>query len=52
MKYHLPTAEQLKLDWANNPRWAGITRSYSAEDVVRLRGTIPVEHSIARHGAE
>ena len=51
MKYHLPTAEQLKLDWANSPRWAGITRSYSAEDVVRLRGTIPVEHSIARHGA-
>ena len=52
MKNHMPSAEQLKLDWANNPRWAGITRSYSAEDVVRLRGTIPVEHSIARHGAE
>ena len=30
MKNHLPTAEQLKLDWANNPRWAGITRAYSA----------------------
>ena len=44
--------DRLKLDWANSPRWAGITRSYSAEDVVRLRGTIPVEHSIARHGAE
>ena len=41
MKSHLPTAEQLKLDWANNPRWAGVTRTYSAEDVVRLRGTVP-----------
>jgi isocitrate lyase len=47
-----PTAEQLKLDWANHPRWAGITRNYSAEDVVRLRGTVHVEHSIARIGAE
>ena len=46
------TAEQLKLDWANHPRWAGITRNYSAEDVVRLRGTVHVEHSIARIGAE
>ena len=52
MKNHLPSAEQLKLDWANNPRWAGITRAYSAEDVVRLRGTVHVEHSIARLGAE
>jgi isocitrate lyase len=52
MKNTLPTAEQLKLDWANNPRWAGITRSYSAEDVVRLRGTVQIEHSIARLGAE
>jgi isocitrate lyase len=52
MKTTLPTAEQLKLDWTNNPRWAGITRPYSAEDVVRLRGTIPVDHSIARLGAE
>ena len=52
MKNHLPTAEQLKLDWANNPRWASITRSYSAEDVVRLRGTVQIEHSLARLGAE
>ena len=51
-KNPLPSAEQLKLDWANHPRWAGITRNYSAEDVVRLRGTIHVEHSIARLGAE
>jgi isocitrate lyase len=44
---HLPTAEQIKLDWASNPRWAGIQRNYSAEDVVRLRGTVHVEHSLA-----
>ena len=48
----LPTAEQLKLDWDNNPRWFGVTRPYTAEDVVRLRGTVHVEHSIARLGAE
>ncbi|MBB5207823.1 isocitrate lyase [Chiayiivirga flava] len=46
------SAEQLKLDWANNARWAGIDRPYTAEDVVRLRGTVHVEHSLARLGAE
>ena len=51
-KTTLPTAEQIKLDWTNNPRWAGITRNYTAEDVVRLRGTVHVEHSLARLGAE
>ncbi|MEO6138707.1 MAG: isocitrate lyase [Luteimonas sp.] len=52
MKTSLPTAEQLKLDWANNSRWAGITRNYSAEDVVRLRGTVAIEHSLAKLGAD
>jgi isocitrate lyase len=52
MKTTLPTAEQLRLDWGNNPRWAGITRPYSAEDVVRLRGTVAIEHSLARLGAD
>ncbi len=52
MKATLPTAEQIKLDWTNNPRWAGIKRNYTAEDVVRLRGTVHVEHSLARLGAE
>ena len=51
-KTSMPNAEQLKLDWSNNPRWAGIKRNYSAEDVVRLRGTVHVEHSIARIGAD
>jgi isocitrate/methylisocitrate lyase len=48
----LPTAEQIKLDWNNNPRWREVARAYAAEDVVRLRGTVAVEHSLARHGAE
>ena len=52
MKTALPTADQLNLDWNNNPRWNGVTRTYSAEDVVRLRGTVPIEHSIAKLGAE
>jgi isocitrate lyase len=52
MKTSLPTAEQLKLDWTNNARWNGVTRPYAAEEVVRLRGTVPVEHSLARLGAE
>ena len=47
----LKTADQIRHEWNTDPRWAGITRNYSAEDVVRLRGTIPVEHSIAKIGA-
>jgi len=39
-------------DWTSNPRWAGITRSYSHEDVLRLRGTIQIEYTLARLGAE
>ncbi len=46
------SVEQLKKDWAENPRWKGIKRGYTAEDVVRLRGTIPVEYSLAQRGAE
>ena len=45
------TAQQLTLDWQNNPRWTGISRPYGAEDVARLRGTVHVEHSLARRGA-
>ena len=52
MKTTLPTAEQIKLDWASNPRWAGVKRGYSAEDVVRLRGSVHVEHTLAKRGAE
>ena len=45
-------ARQLQKDWAENPRWQGIKRDYSAEDVVRLRGSLTVEHTLARRGAE
>ena len=44
--------EALEKDWASNPRWKGITRGYSAADVVRLRGSFPIEHTLARRGAE
>jgi len=46
------SAEQLRLDWEQNPRWTGIARPFSADDVVRLRGTVAIEHSLARLGAE
>ena len=42
----------LEKDWATNPRWKGITRGYSAADVVRLRGSVRIEHTLARRGAE
>jgi isocitrate lyase len=48
----LPTADELRRSWRESPRWHGIERGYDAKDVVRLRGTIPVEHSIARLTSE
>ncbi len=42
----------LEKDWAKNPRWAGVQRDYSAEDVVRLRGSVQPEQTLARRGAE
>src|SRR6266498_1900533 len=39
-------------DWAANPRWKGVERPYTAEDVLRLRGSIHIEHTLARMGAE
>src|SRR5712691_896558 len=51
MNYDLEAA-RLKKDWAENPRWKGIRRAYTAEDVVRLRGSIHIEHTLARRGAE
>jgi len=43
---------KLESDWANSSRWKGIDRSYSAADVVRLRGSVLIEHTLARLGAE
>jgi isocitrate lyase len=48
----LKTAEQLTREWQDNPRWRGVSRGYAAADVVRLRGTVHIEHSLARLGAE
>jgi len=44
-------AERLARDW-ESPRWQGIQRDYSAEDVLRLRGSLTIEHTLARRGAE
>ncbi|HEX2333351.1 MAG TPA: isocitrate lyase [Burkholderiales bacterium] len=44
--------DAIKRDWAENPRWKGVKRSYGAEDVVRLRGSVRIEHTLARLGAE
>jgi isocitrate lyase len=48
----LPTVDDLKRTWSESPRWRGVQRGYDAKEVVRLRGTIAVEHSIARVTAE
>jgi isocitrate lyase len=47
-----PAAEDLALEWATAPRWQGVARTYSAEDVIRLRGSVQEEHTLARRGAE
>ena len=44
--------QQIAQDWKDNPRWNGIRRDYSAEDVVRLRGSVQEEATLARRGAE
>src|SRR5881394_2059477 len=51
MNYDLEAA-RLKKDWAENSRWKGIKRGYAAEEVVRLRGSVHIEHTLARRGAE
>ncbi len=45
-------ARQLQESWAQDARWQGIKRDYSAEEVIRLRGSVTVEHTLARRGAE
>jgi isocitrate lyase len=52
-KSHQPRpATDLTETWTKSPRWAGITRPYSADEVAKLRGTVRVEHTLARMGAE
>ena len=43
-------ADNLRTNWSSSPRWAGIERPFEAEDVIRLRGSIMVEHTLARLG--
>ncbi len=47
-----PTAQAMESRWNTDPRWDGITRPYSASDVLRLRGSVQIEHTLARLGAE
>ena len=42
----------LEKDWAENPRWKGIKRPYSAADVVRLRGSVAIDYTLATRGAK
>lgn len=49
---NLTKAEQLTAYWNSHPRWTGIERPYSAEDVLKLRSKVEIEYSIARMGAE
>ncbi|HEX4705145.1 MAG TPA: isocitrate lyase, partial [Pseudonocardiaceae bacterium] len=45
-------AEELELTWTTDPRWRGVRRDYSADDVIRLRGSVGEEYTLARLGAE
>ena len=48
----VPEVAKIHAEWATDPRWEGITRPYRAEDVLRLRGSLRIEHTLAQHGAE
>ncbi|MDX2476148.1 MAG: isocitrate lyase [Gammaproteobacteria bacterium] len=52
MKTREEQIQELEQDWANNSRWKGVKRGYSAADVVRLRGSVQPEYTYARNGAE
>lgn len=45
-------AAALKKEWETNPRWKGVTRPYSAEEVINIAGSVQIEYSLARNGAE
>jgi isocitrate lyase len=48
----LQTAQQMEHEWTHGARWLGVQRPYGAADVVKLRGTVHLEHTLARRGAE
>jgi len=45
-------AKQIEREWETNPRWDGITRTYSADEVLKLRGSIDIEYTLAELGAD
>ena len=52
MNNTIEKVQQLQNEWKTNPRWAGVKRTYTAEEVIKLRGSYTIEYSIARRGAE
>jgi len=52
MKTRLDAAETIEKDWAENPRWQNVQRDYTGSDVVRLKGSVQIEYTLARLGAE
>jgi isocitrate lyase len=52
MKTNEQKIREMREDWAVNPRWAGIKRPYSAEEVLKLRGSMPIQYTLAQRGAE
>ena len=45
-------AEALKKDWSTNPRWKDVKRDYTAEEVINISGSVPVEFTLAKNGEE
>jgi len=52
MKNNFLDPESLKNDWNTNPRWEGISRSYTAEDVVSIRNSVNIKHTLAENGSQ
>jgi len=52
MATKLERALALKKEWENNPRWKNVTRPYSAEEVINIAGSVPIEYTLAKNGAE
>lgn len=51
-KSNLERIQAIQNDWDNNPRWKNIKRNYTAEDVIKLRGSLDIEYTLAKNGAQ
>ena len=49
--YTKKDVQTLSDSWKNDPRWKGVVRPYSAEEVIKLRGSLQIDHTLARRGA-